>query len=52
MVYCLRNHDKKKKSVQVQYRCNDRRPNYIVHIYNNITIFKKKFFFDLQLVES
>lgn len=35
----------RKKSVHIQYRCNHRRPKYIVHVSNNVT-----FFFFLQSV--
>lgn len=35
--------DKKKKSVHVQYTCNRRRPNYIVHVSNKVIFFPKYF---------
>lgn len=41
----------KRKSIYILYRCNHHRPNYIDHISNNITLFKKNIF-DLKLVKS
>lgn len=38
ILYCLGNNDQK-KSVHVQYRHNQHRPNYIVQVSNKLTFF-------------
>lgn len=38
-LHYLGNNDKKKLSVHAQYRRNHRRPNYMVHVSNSVTLY-------------